>query len=144
MKIVNISILLCLSFASCGIYKRDNFVYTNNGKNTWINAYKYEAFYGCIQEGIGNDSLRIILAKKDLFSPNLDIDFVTLNQARALGKDIIKKMPAPYIKIDKGEEALLKKNYVSFSCLVYYASKDLDSAAKQAYKIYSKESLIKE
>ena len=48
---------------------RQNFNYEEKkSKELWINSYKYEVFYGCIKEGLGNDSLRIILKDKDLFN----------------------------------------------------------------------------
>ena len=119
---------------SCKTQQRDKFSYQPDEKQAWINAYKYEVFYGCIKEGIGNDSLRIILRKKDLFSPYSDMDFSTIDDARKRGKQIIEKMPDAYIKIDKGEEHLKEKNFISNTCLMYYASRELDSIAKSKYK----------
>lgn len=120
---------------SCGTVKRDRFAYSGGEKETWINSYKYEAFYGCMQAGLGNDSLKIILQSKDLFRPTMDIDFTTIDEARLLGKAIITNMPAAHIKIDKGEEALRKKNFISYACLNYYASRELDSIARKKYKL---------
>jgi len=119
---------------SCTVQKREKFSYNLDKKQSWISGYKYEVFYGCIKEGIGNDSLRIILEKKDLFNQNSDIDFPTIDKARALGSEVIKKMPKAYIKIDKGEEYLKQKNFISHNCLVYYASKELDSIANVEYE----------
>lgn len=119
---------------SCGTVKRDRFTYSGSEKETWINSYKYEAFYGCMQAGLGNDSLKIILQSKDLFSPNMDMTFVTIDEARLLGKTIVTNMPPAHIKIDTGEEALRKKNYISYVCLNYYASRELDSIAREKYK----------
>lgn len=123
---------------SCKTAPRNKFSYKLDEKQSWINAYKYEAFYGCIKEGIGNDSLRIILEKKDLFNLNSDMDFSTIDNARKLGKKIIKNMPNAYIKIDKGEEHLKDKNFISNTCLMYYASRELDSVAESEYKISKK------
>lgn len=47
-------------------------------------------------------------------------------------------MPKANIKIDKGEEYLRNKNFISYDCLVYYASLELDSIANIAYKEYLK------
>ncbi|WP_445455764.1 hypothetical protein [Flavobacterium sp. HNIBRBA15423] len=131
-----IIILIVVIFASCNTYKRDKFSYYQNEKKTWVNSYKYEVFYGCINEGLENDSLRIVLKNKDLFNANLDLDFEIINQARLLGKKIIQELPKANIKIDKGEEHLLNKNFISYSCLNYYASRELDSIAEKAYKDY--------
>lgn len=113
-------------------------MHPNYENDTWINSYKYEVFCGCIREGIGNDSLRIILAKKDLFRPNMNMDFGTIEDARSLGKQLVQKLPTPFIKVDLGEESLRNKNFISYSCLTYYASRELDSIAREAYKVYAK------
>ena len=58
-------ILVLILFVSCNTNKRDRFSYNDETiKEAWITAYKYEVFYGCIKEGLGNDSLRIILKGK--------------------------------------------------------------------------------
>ena len=43
-------------------------------------------------------------------------------------------MPQHFVKIDNDEEYLNSKNFISYSCLNYYASRELDSIAKSAYK----------
>jgi len=121
---------------SCNTYKRESFTYNENEKQLWINSYKYEAFYGCINQGLENDSLKIILKRKDLFNPNLNLEFSTIDLARESGKNIILQLPKPYIKIDAGEENLKNKNYISYTCLKYYASRELDSIAQEEYKKY--------
>jgi hypothetical protein len=138
MKYINLIFFIIVLPVSCKTQQRDKFNYKLDEKQAWINAYKYEVFYGCIKEGIGNDSLRIILGKKDLFSPYPDMDFSTIDDARKLGKQIIEKMPDAYIKIDKGEEHLKEKNFISNTCLMYYASRELDSIAKSEYKVLKK------
>ncbi|UPQ80063.1 hypothetical protein M0M57_04325 [Flavobacterium azooxidireducens] len=135
MKIYNV-ILVILLTCSCSSNKRDSFSYDYKSKDFWINSYKYEVFYGCIKEGLVNDSLRIILKDKDLFNPNSDLDFLTIDNAREKGKKIIRDMPDVYIKIDSGEEKLKTKNFILFNCLNYYKSKELDSIANNAYKIF--------
>lgn len=42
-------------------------------------------------------------------------------------------MPKANIKIEKGEEHLKNKNFISYNCLVYYASRELDSIAEIEY-----------
>jgi hypothetical protein len=135
MKIYNI-ILVVLLICSCSSHKIDGFSYNYQSKDLWVNSYKYEVFYGCIKEGIGNDSLRIILKDRDLFNPNTDLDFLTIDNAREKGKKIIYDMPDVNIKIDKGEEKLKVKNFISFNCLNYYKSRELDSIANNAYEVF--------
>ena len=48
-----------------------------------------------------------------------------------LGHKIIINLPEPYIKIDEGS---INKNYISYNCLKYYASKELDEIAMIEYK----------
>lgn len=98
-----------------------------NSKELWINSYKYEVFYGCIKEGLGNDSLRILLKDKDLFNKSLELDFNTIDGARQLGSYIVINMPKPFIKFENEND--LNKNFISYNCLKYYASKELDSIA---------------
>lgn len=123
---------------SCSTYRREKFSYTP--KTPWINSYKSEVFYACMKEGLRNDSLHITLKNRDLFNAYSGIDFLSIDKARELGKEIILNMPpTPYIKIDKGEEYLMKKNFISVRCLEFYASRELDSIAKKEYKEKLKE-----
>ena len=128
-------ILLSLIILSCSTQKRDNFKYRNDDKKVWINTFKTVAFNSCLREGFKNDTIFKLMSEKDLLN-SYDVidDFRTIDFARELGKQIIIKMPAPYIKIDLGEEYLLKKNFISYNCLNYYASKELDSIANSEYK----------
>lgn len=98
-----------------------------NSKELWINSYKYEVFYGCIKEGLGNDSLRIILKDKDLFNKSLELEFNTIDNARQLGSYIVVNMPKPFIKFENEND--LNKNFITYNCLKYYASRELDSIA---------------
>lgn len=109
-------------------YLRQNFNYEEKkSKELWINSYKYEVFYGCIKEGLGNDSLRIILKDKDLFNKSLELEFNTIDNARQLGSYIVQNMPKPFIKFENEND--LNKNFISYNCLKYYASRELDSIA---------------
>jgi hypothetical protein len=94
-------------------------------------------FYQCIKEGYGNDTIFKLMEKKDLF--NSSENYITLKEAeiaRIIGKKIIQNLPPPFIKTD--DENILGKNFISSSCLHSYASKELDSIAKEAYKKYLK------
>ena len=129
-------IILILPFIilSCSTQKRDKFEYRNEDKKVWINTFKSEVFYECLKEGFKNDSIFKLMEKKDLFNSYDAIDFTAIDFARELGKQIIKKMPVPYIKIEVGNEYLKNKNFISYNCLNYYASKELDSIANIEYE----------
>lgn len=129
-------LLLFVCFAACNTYKKDRFSYNYDSEKLWINSYKYEVFYGCMKEGLKNDSLRIILQNTDLFNPSGEIDFNAIDDARKNGELIILNAPKPFVKLDLGEENLLNKNFNSFNCLNYFASRELDSIARKEYKKY--------
>ncbi len=131
-KIIILSI--SLSILSCSTQKRDTFKYRNEDKKVWINTFKSEVFYECLKEGYKNDTIFKLMAEKDLFNSYDAIDFTTIDYARELGKQIIIKIPTPYIKIEVGNEYLKNKNFISYSCLNYYASKELDSIANIEYE----------
>ena len=131
-----ITVLIVFHCYSCDLYK-DKFYYPQykNEKQSWIDAYKYTVFLNCVKVGIGNDSLRLILKRKDLYYPYSGMTFYYVDEARDKGRTVIEKLPPPYIKIDIGEEKFYEgKNYISFTCLNYYASRDLDKIARRAYK----------
>lgn len=144
VKIIRYCIAFYILFFcfSCNLYK-ESFSYTQleyDGKEAWIDAYKYNAFLGCVNAGLENDSLRLVLKSKDLYYPNAEITFYYIDEARDKGRRIIENLPPPYIKIDIGEEEFYEgKNYISFTCLKYYASSDLDKTARKAYKEFIKQ-----
>lgn len=137
-KKILIFISTILFFISCNVYKRDKFVYRNNDEKVWINTFKTEVFYSCINEGIGSDSLIKVLKANDLFNIYDGYPIVEIEKARIFGKKIISNMPKPYIKIDNDENYLKNKNFISYSCLNYFASRELDSIAKKAFNEYLK------
>jgi hypothetical protein len=129
-------LMLMLLFISCSTYQRDKFSYRKEDKKYWINNFKSEVFYECLKEGYQNDTIFKLIAKKDLFNTREYFEFNLIDSAKVLGKSIIKKMPSPYINLD--EIDLKNKNFISMSCLNYYASRELDSIAKKAYKVHLK------
>lgn len=129
-------VILIFTLLSCNTYKRDKFQYRNDDKKVWINTFKSEVFYACIKEGYKNDSLYKIMSNKDLFNLYDGFELNLIDSARILGKNIIIKIPPPYIKIE--DNNMLKKNFISYSCLNYYASRELDSIANEVYKIHLK------
>lgn len=127
-----------LLITSCTTYKREKFEYRNEDRNVWINTFKSEVFYSCMKEGMKNDSLYKILKNKDLLNMYEGFEVKSMDYARNIGEKVIKNMPKPYIKIDNDEKDLKSKNFISYSCLNYYASKELDSIAKIEYKKHLK------
>lgn len=131
-----ILILISIVFFSCSTYQRDKFSYRKEDKNVWINTFKSEVFYQCLKEGYQNDTIFKLMTKKDLFNTYEGFEFDVIDSAKILGSTIIKKMPAPYINLDEAD--LKNRNFISMTCLNYYASKELDSIAKKAYKVHLK------
>lgn len=135
-------ILVSIHFFSCSLHK-EKFSYPKykNENQSWIDAYKYNVFLNCVKVGIENDSLMIILKRKDLYYPGRSVlTFYYIDEARDKGREVIEKLPPPYIKIDIGDEEFYEgKNYISFTCLKYYASRDLDRTARKAYKEFVKQ-----
>ena len=137
MKFRTIISILLLILTSCKTYHGDKFYYRGELKSNekfWINSFKYHVFYECLKEGYQNDSIFKLMGKKDLFYPSDDINLSY--PERALGKKIIENMPLPYIHID--DKDITGMNFISASCVQYYASRELDSIAKKYYKDYLK------
>jgi len=136
-KLIIIVVLINIAF-SCTTYKREKFDYSF-GSDKWINIYKTNVFFACIRNGYSNDSIFKLIGKKDLFIP-AETMYDEIGNNNDLGKQIIIKMPKPiYPHCDEcNEEEELKKNYICASCLNYYASRELDSIAKKAYKKHIK------
>ena len=86
MKKTFLILIIAFSTFSCNSYKRDKFKYRNEDKNVWINTFKSEVFYSCINEGIKNDSLFKIIKKKDLLNIYDGYPFNIIDSARSLGK----------------------------------------------------------
>ena len=129
-------ITICASIFSCNSYKRQKFEYRNNDPNVWINTYKTEVYFSCIKESFKSDSLIQLMDKKDLFNLYDGFDILAIDNARHNGREVVKNMPLANIKIDADEFYLKSKNYYSYNCLNYYASKELDSIAHLQYNKY--------
>ena len=134
---------------SCTTYKRNKFEYHfGKNQNEWINMYKTDIFLTCIRKGYKDDEVFKLIAKKDLLVPYEP--FLYIKSIDSLATNVIKNMPKPIFphcddctEAEEIEEA--KKNYICASCLNYYASRELDSIARKAYKEYlrgEKESLL--
>jgi hypothetical protein len=133
-------IIICFLIVSCKPYQRERFKYrgsNSNEKTFWIEIFKDEMFYECIKEGYKNDSIFKLMSKKDLFnSSEFIVNLKNAKNARTLGIKIIKNLPPAFIKSD--DEDISEKNFISASCLHYYASRELDSIAKKAYQKHIK------
>lgn len=139
-KLIKIALVLSL-LSSCTSHKMSKFEYHLNKENTWINTYKTEVFWGCINESYKSDTLIKIITKKDFINqPEIIADWDIILKANETGQKVSKEIPKPiYPKFEEGDkEAFYSKNYFLASCLNYYASRELDSIAKLEYKIYLK------
>jgi hypothetical protein len=131
-----ILLITSLIISSCSTYQRDKFSFRKEDKKCWVNTFKSEAFYQCLREGYQNDTIFKLIAKKDLFNTYEGFELNLIDSAKTLGSSVIKKMPAPYINLDESD--LKNKNFISMSCLNYYASRELDSIARKLYKVHLK------
>nr|WP_315159455.1 hypothetical protein [uncultured Flavobacterium sp.] len=130
-------VIFCCSFGSCETYKRTQFEYHfGKTKNEWINMYKTEFFFTCLEKGYQNKKIFELISQKDLLLPYEPFP----EKIDTLANKLIKNMPKPiFPHCDEcNEQEQLKKNYICASCLNYYASRELDSIAKKAYKEYLK------
>ena len=131
-------IIVVLLFASCKTI-RNNRYDTPRETTAFINAFKDHVFFKCFAESypaVSRDSIFKILSKFELYNPNEDFRdyvFAHKNLIDSLGISIPKNL-APFWHRD-GEENKGKNVYIA-SCLHYYASSQLDSIAKAAYKKY--------
>lgn len=142
MKKLNL-IAITFIITSCSTYNRSKFEYHfGNKENEWINNFKTEFFFTCLKTGYKNDTIFKLISEKDfqyLYEPFA----FQHNEIDILATKIITNIPKPiYPHCDdctkKEEENEAKKNYICASCLNYYASIELDSVAKKAYKNYMK------
>lgn len=141
-KIIIIGILFCI-FSSCGTYKRSKFEYQFGEKRAeWINMYKTEMFFTCLRKSYENPAIFNLIAKEDLQVPYEPI-LSEYDKINLLSTKIIKNIPKPIYPnwddcTEKEKQEQLKKNYFCATCLNYYASSELDSIAKKAYKNFLK------
>lgn len=128
-------------FYSCDTYKRTKFEYHfGKNENEWINMYKTQFFLTCLRKGYNDDAILKLIAQKDLLVPYEPVLF-QYDKIDTLATRIIKNIPKPIYPhcddcTEEEEKENLKKNYICASCLNYYASKELDSIAKNVYKKY--------
>jgi hypothetical protein len=139
-KIVLITSCLLIS---CGTYKRDKFEYHfGDENNKWINMFKTRVYFSCIQKGYKDKNIFELISREDLMVP-YDPIYFEYGKIDTLTAKIIKNIPKPiYPNCDdcseEEQQEIIKKNYICATCLNYYASRELDSIAKAAYKKYQK------
>lgn len=123
-------------------YYGDNFFYPGSSKgkrisiNYWVASYKRSAFYDCLFQGYKNDSIYKLAKKEDLFFETI-IPIDKWDKIRAESKKIADNMPVVESHYD--DELYKKKKYISATCLCYFASRELDSIAKEEYKLFRKD-----
>ena len=125
MKSKIISLFIIFLFSKCSSVK-------NEKNNDWIEDYKMNAFYNCLEESYRNDSIFKLIEEEDvLFQYNDNFNIVVLKSINENAKKIAKKAKEPIYKVDdykSGQKEFLK------NCLLYYKSKELDSIANSEYK----------
>jgi hypothetical protein len=145
-----ITVLSCTSIKGTdkvNTYYGDNFFYPGSSKgkrisiNYWVISYKRSAFYQCLFQGYKNDSIYKLAKKEDLFFETI-IPIDKWDKIRADSKKIADNMPVVESHYD--DELGKKKKYISATCLCYFASRELDSIAKEEYKLFRKDKNNKE
>tara|TARA_R110000868_G_scaffold410069_2_gene697088 strand:- start:192 stop:665 length:474 start_codon:yes stop_codon:yes gene_type:complete len=105
-----------------------------NPKNSWVIAYKQNAFYDCLFQGYKNDSIFKLIQKEDIFLES-QVPMSIWPKIKSDSKQIIDNLPATEYYNDDLEK---NKKHISETCLCYFASRELDSIAKRAYKEHTK------
>lgn len=117
IKLFSLALFL---FSSCAMRQSQR-------RSNWINAYKNQVFISCVKES-NNQALVNDISE----SINFDIigDTGAVNEADSLGR-LFYRTIEPSVILDHQN----KKAVYNF-CLAYYQSKELDVAARKAYKAH--------
>lgn len=131
-------LMLLFFFSSCTVNKLPRFDYIN-GSNPWIDAFKDRVFVNCLKHSYNNDSVFIIINKKDVYINPYDgfYDYLEADKIKfldSLGNSIPLHIPPPTGLV----EGVGARNFYMCNCLHYYASRELDSIAKKEYKKHIK------
>ncbi len=138
-NIITFLLIICTSL-SCKVQELNSFDY-NNGPNPWVNAFKDYVFVQCLNQSYPLEASKIIfnnISKYDLYNPY--DGFVEYRIANTSFLDSIAEMKPkniPPFKHNDGVNDKGKNVYLS-NCLHFYASRQLDSIAKNEYKKYLK------
>lgn len=130
MKYISITILL---LSSCSKNSYQKFDY-NKSDNPWIEAFKDNVFFACLKESYKNDTIFKLIDNRDAFNPYDGLSLDDLNKTKELAKKLVNNMP----KAAMCENCKEGENYYMSNSLHYYASKELDSIAKEEYKNHLK------
>lgn len=132
-KLTLIISILLLIFSSCESYKRTKFDY-NKSNNPWVEAFKDNVFFACLKESYKNDTIFKLIDNRDAFNPYDGLSLDDLNKTKELAKKLVNNMP----KAAMCENCKEGENYYMSNSLHYYASRELDSIAKEEYKNHLK------
>lgn len=118
------------------IYYGDAFFYPGYSKNKpspkngWVIEYKQSSFYYCLSQGYKNDMIFKLIHKEDIFLES-QVPMSLWPTVRMDSKKIIDNLPATEYYNDETDK---NKRHILETCLCYFASRELDSVAKRAYK----------
>ena len=101
-----------------------------NPKNSWVITYKQNAFFDCLFQGYKNDSIFKLIQKEDIFLES-SVPMSLWPKIKSDSKKIIDNLPATEYYNDGLEK---NKKHIAETCLCYFASRELDSVSKRAYK----------
>jgi hypothetical protein len=155
MKTVVTMVLLTTLFLSCSsikgtkklnTYYGDVFFYPGSLKikpgprNGWVEDYKQNSFYQCLSQGYKNDSIFKLIHKEDIFLES-PLPMSLWPKVRMDSKKIIDSLPETEYYNDETDK---HKRHILETCLCYFASRELDSIAKEEYKLFKKDKINKD
>lgn len=133
-------IIVILLFSACNSYrsldKYYGFTYKIQAED-WIEGFKNQVFFSCIEEGYKNDSILLITTSEKFSNPHNDMRYKDILKAKEIGKEAYEKGPKRLYFI--GLDSTPLKRHIATACLKYYVSRELDSIAKNEFEIYFKE-----
>lgn len=136
MKYIIIIVLFFLSSCNRNIYPKFDYKIS---ENPWITAFKDRVFFSAIREAYKSDTIVFKqIEKKDALNPYDGLSLAEMEEADKLGKKLIENIPSPVMC----EGCSGDKNYYMAIALHYYISKDLDSIAKNTFKIHLKKDKV--
>lgn len=103
-------------------------------KNGWVINYKQSSFYHCLSQGYKNDTIFKLIHEEDIFL-EAAVPMSFWPKINSESKKIIDNLPSTEYYNDETDK---NKKHILESCLCYFASRELDSVAKKAYKNYLK------
>ncbi|MGB1268675.1 MAG: hypothetical protein ACPG45_02975 [Flavobacteriaceae bacterium] len=129
MKNIIYATLVFLFFSCATKHERPTYRFdSKTSEHGWVVAYKQHVFYSCLKEGYQNDSIFILMRKEDSFNA-YQLGFPMIDRARLLGKKIAKDIKVPFYIAPVDPQL----RNISFTCLCFYDSRELDSIARAEY-----------